>query len=90
LKTFLDGVFDEVMDPAKHPEFRQELVKRLAAWSLDQKTFVYLVSQWAGAPRQAVDVTASGKLTLEQIVSGKVPSDEPADATPADDGEASE
>lgn len=79
LKTFLDGVFTEVMDPEQHPEFRTELVKRLASWSLDQKTFVYLVSQWAGAPRQSVDVTASGKLTLEQIISGKVPKPDDVD-----------
>jgi hypothetical protein len=75
LKTFLDGVFDEAFDD---PEFRKRLIGQITTLSIDGKLLTYLLSQWAGAPRQAVDVTASGKLTLEQIVAGAVPKDEPS------------
>lgn len=58
--------------------FEDALVHQILTLQLDTKLLVRLLEYWAGAPTKRIEV--EGKLTLEQLVSGKLPAS-------ADEGE---
>ena len=76
LKGFLDGVFVEAF---ADPTFRACLLAQIVTLSIDTTLLRTLLAHWAGSPSQAVDHTHTGRVTLEQIVAGTVPKDDPED-----------
>lgn len=67
VQTFLRGVFD---DAIKDPQFRVELLVQLVTLKMDNKLLSTLMAYAYGTPARQVEHVHSGKLTLEQIVSG--------------------
>jgi hypothetical protein len=84
-KEFLDEVFEAAYSD---PRFKTGLVNGLVTLTLDAKTFALLVAHHAGLPPKQVELAHSGKITLEQIVTGVGLPDEDEDDD--DDTEAAE
>lgn len=94
IKEFLTRVFDRAFTETQTLEIRDKktgqvlssrevtfedmLVERIVTLTIDAKVLNRLLEYRFSAPAKAV--TVSGKLTLEQIISGQVPADDESEA----------
>lgn len=62
---------------AREVTLEDSLVTEIITLSLDPKLLATLLAHWAGSPAKAIDVNHKGRVTLEQIIAGTVPKDEP-------------
>ena len=60
--------------------FEDALVHRIITLQIDSKLLAFLMAMHAGSPARQVEHKHSGKLTLEQLLSGVVPAEDEDEA----------